>query len=723
MKVSWKGHAPLIAVACVAFGTFSNSLYCGFVWDDRAAILTNQDIRTDGSTTIWDLFYHDFWGTMLTSAGSHKSFRPITVLTFRLNYALGGYQPWGYHFVNVVLHVAASVLVVICGRRVCEYHMNALSLSRTPVLAGILFAAHPIHCDSVASVVGRADVLCTLISLVAFLIYHSAIQESRTNWLLYVISLALVVLATLSKELGITTLGILVILELCHASHHGIQTHFHSSLIRVGFLVAFGALFIIARVWLNGEDVLYKWTEMENDISLLPFGLPKILTTAHTHAWYLYKIAWPEYLCYDYGYKTIPIIEDVSDPRNGLTLAAYAAVLWLIWRSVRDLYHKASPLLLMTAFGVFPFVPAANVFFPVGTIVAERLLYYPSVGVCFLVGYVIDTAISASSSRMQQTLLLQFGALVACAALRSVRRNGDWTDETTLFESSILVAPWSTKVLSNLSKVLLNTHPSRAAAYLDRSLSILPGYAVGYLNLGLAYVNLGKPLHAMDSLLQAIDINHSLGAYAYLGKYAYEFYYDKQHDKFPLPGGTTHALSIAKKLLDHTLENGHNLPVIFLTRGLIEYHARNFAEAIPYFERTMQENARVLARGYDLEEEVAPCSVYETALDQGLTCLELYNNAAIRFKEMGQTDRAAQLYDEAVREYPNHGGLLANAGFFAEQRGNPLEAINLYQRALHADPTNPQIQANFNNLRIKLATAEAVYGEEPMPMEAWHVGI
>ncbi|CAK4080151.1 unnamed protein product [Aphanomyces euteiches] len=90
---------------------------------------------------------------------------------------------------------------------------------------------------------------------------------------------------------------------------------------------------------------------------------------------------------------------------------------------------------------------------------------------------------------------------------------------------------------------------------------------------------------------------------------------------------------------------------------------------------------------------------------------------------MGQTDRAAQLYDEAVREYPNHGGLLANAGFFAEQRGNPLEAINLYQRALHADPTNPQIQANFNNLRIKLATAEAVYGEEPMPMEAWHVGI
>ncbi|KAF0697728.1 Aste57867_11614 [Aphanomyces stellatus] len=635
---SWSGHLPLAAVACVALATFANSLAAGFVWDDRAAILTNLDIRTDGPFSAWDLFRHDFWGTLLTSPSSHKSFRPFTVLTFRLNYALSGFDPWGYHMTNVLLHVASSVLVVVSGRAVCTYHdsteKHGSTLRRAPVFAGLIFAVHPIHCDSVASIVGRADVLCTLVSLLAFLAYHRAmVSMAERPWsstILFGLAQALVVVATLCKELGATTLGIFVVLECIHAIHNSRLAL--AGILRLGLVLGGGVVGILGRVALNGSHVLYQWTAMENNIALLPPGLARALTTAHTHAWYLYKIVWPQHLCYDYGYKTIPTIESITDPRNLLTLLAYAAVLALVVVAIRSL--RATPaLLLMVAFGAVPFVPAANVLFPVGTIVAERLLYFPSVGVSFLAGYAADVALCQSHrvhpTWMPPLLYAVGGVVLAIAAARSVRRNMDWANEHALFEASIRVAPWSTKVLSNLSKVLLNGDPPRAAAYLDRALTVLPRYPIGFFNLGLAYVNMGKLLHGVDNLMRAIEVEGSLSAYAYLGKYAYEFYLGNQHGQFKTTK-PTHAHATAQKLLDYALDNGQNLPVVCLTRGLLAYYAGDVAGAIPYLERTLRENDRVHARGYDLEELVDACTVY--------SMLALAN------QEQGDRDRAFALY-------------------------------------------------------------------------------
>ena len=75
----------------------------------------NEDLRS--STPIAQLLRDDFWGEPMRSAVSHKSYRPLTVLTFRINYALHELQPWGYHVINVLLHGLATILfgVVWCG--------------------------------------------------------------------------------------------------------------------------------------------------------------------------------------------------------------------------------------------------------------------------------------------------------------------------------------------------------------------------------------------------------------------------------------------------------------------------------------------------------------------------------------------------------------------------------------------------------------------------------
>ncbi|KAH6945326.1 hypothetical protein HPB50_007880 [Hyalomma asiaticum] len=93
-------HAVLVAAA--ACSAYASSLGVGLVFDDLAAIKANRDLRQ--STPIANLFFNDFWGTPLRKEQSHKSYRPLTVLTFRLNFAVHGLDPFGYHLVNLLLH-------------------------------------------------------------------------------------------------------------------------------------------------------------------------------------------------------------------------------------------------------------------------------------------------------------------------------------------------------------------------------------------------------------------------------------------------------------------------------------------------------------------------------------------------------------------------------------------------------------------------------------------
>ncbi len=125
----------------LAMLVYLNTLDCGMVFDDDKAILWNQDIRP---ATPWkQLLVHDFWGTSLTSPLSHKSYRPLCVATFKLNYLVHGLAPMGYHLVNVLLHgVVCYLYVQLCGVIFSEVW--------PALIAGLLFAVHPIHTEAVS---------------------------------------------------------------------------------------------------------------------------------------------------------------------------------------------------------------------------------------------------------------------------------------------------------------------------------------------------------------------------------------------------------------------------------------------------------------------------------------------------------------------------------------------------------------------------------------------
>ena len=145
-RVATRSAAFLLSVAC-----YLNSLSGELVHDDIFAVRDNQDLRS--ATPIAQLLRDDFWGESMRSPVSHKSYRPLTVLTFRMNYVLHKLQPWGYHVINVLLHGLATILFgVVCHKVVCR---SAVGGGRSwweglVFTAMMLFASHPVHTEAVS---------------------------------------------------------------------------------------------------------------------------------------------------------------------------------------------------------------------------------------------------------------------------------------------------------------------------------------------------------------------------------------------------------------------------------------------------------------------------------------------------------------------------------------------------------------------------------------------
>ena len=130
----------------------------------RPSILDNPVISRHSSLS--SLLTTDYWGVPLTHSGSHKSYRPLTSLTFKLNWLLAGPDPLSFHLTNILLHGLVSATF---SQLVTSLSPHNPGLGH---LAGIIFSVLPVHCEAVAGVVGRADMLASLVSLLTLLTHH-----------------------------------------------------------------------------------------------------------------------------------------------------------------------------------------------------------------------------------------------------------------------------------------------------------------------------------------------------------------------------------------------------------------------------------------------------------------------------------------------------------------------------------------------------------------------
>ncbi|HKX01192.1 MAG TPA: hypothetical protein VJX71_01730, partial [Methylomirabilota bacterium] len=146
-----------VAVALLTIAGFLPALSGSFLnWDDNVNFQENPTFRGSGR----------IWGALTSTLFGH--YIPVTRLSWSLNYALGGMNPWGYHLVNVLLHAGNAVLFYFVARRLlaaavdrgAQAARTRLGLSVGGAVAALVFGLHPLRAEPVAWITGRADVLC-----------------------------------------------------------------------------------------------------------------------------------------------------------------------------------------------------------------------------------------------------------------------------------------------------------------------------------------------------------------------------------------------------------------------------------------------------------------------------------------------------------------------------------------------------------------------------------
>lgn len=410
-----------IFLACLV--AYANIYGNAFLWDDLDFIVRNYEIRSFSPL-----------GKFIHSASTIPQ-RPVMNISFAMDYWLWGLNPAGYHFTQVLLHALNSMFVLFLLYRLFPSHGAAL-------IAGLLFALHPVHTEAVTAFLGRSELLMTFFCLLSIAAFWFSLQRSGVRcWWTYLGSLAAFVLACLSKETGIVVLILFLLIFLLSPSVRGWRKSWKSVVLRFTPFVVLAVVYLfyrssvvhsIPRPWWGGSPVnsfMMMFTIVWEYVRLLFFPL-------HLSPWYITSV--PRSL---WEWK---VILGIFLLIGGLLLTV------LLWR-------KAWFLSLSIGWILLALLPLSNLIPIPGSMMAERWLYLPSVGFCWMVGYLLASLLEKSKSwKLARTVVLTgLCSLSVLSLIRVWTWNAVWRDGERLFKVMLSRNDENTLAHNNLGDLYL----------------------------------------------------------------------------------------------------------------------------------------------------------------------------------------------------------------------------------------------------------------------------
>ncbi|HWE04631.1 MAG TPA: hypothetical protein VG326_19655 [Tepidisphaeraceae bacterium] len=364
---------PTVLAAVAALALYAVTLGGSYFYDDTI-------LREDPRFTHPDQ-WPQFWTRDYMPNAVDRLYRPLTCLTFAIEYFLHGDRPWIYHLVNVLLHAGASVAVAELARR--------LTNVRIACAAGILFAVHPIHVEAVAGLVGRAELLCTLATLVGSILFLRPMTSLRAA----AIS-ACAVAALLSKEQGILFPAMLLALTLYRRQILNIHSTSDNVKVERGamnLLTAAVCLITAAYLIFREQTFGFGWDRRSLDWAVNPLvlsmGSDKILMPLTLLGRYMGLLVAPTKLSIDYSARVIGWTVNWREPYVYIGVVALFA--WIVAFGWSFRRRKFATLFCLLAFAM-SYGIVSNAFVLIGTIFGERLMYMPSAFFLILAAALLD---------------------------------------------------------------------------------------------------------------------------------------------------------------------------------------------------------------------------------------------------------------------------------------------------------------------------------------------
>lgn len=441
------GGAAVAAIAAVAVFLLAGAVFAvtlaGDFWYDEINVLTR------GGPIRLGL---DPWAHFAAPRLGFERYRPLYTWSLALNYALGGFDPFGYHVINCLLHAATAAAVFLALR-------GRLLGQRAAFLAALLFAVHAVHVEPVANTVQRSGPLAGALVLAAWGFY---LKDGKAAALA---ALAFYFVALFAYEGVAPFAAVFVLFD--RASGRWAREGTRACLLRgAGFAVPLGLYAALRAAALRSGS-----------LALVPYfhdqpWIVAVLTEARFFVdHYLPGLLVGTRPACDYSPPSY-MNAGPSDPAAWLAAAALVSVVagaaraWWARRSLVAAALLSVPLLLL---------PVSNLLFPVYALGAQRFAYLPSLGVCLAAAVLTDRVLASASALRRRAATAAFGLLLAAHAAVAV--HGAWSLNQPLraYAYCLGIAPRNPAFLTGAGLALEGSgRPEAARACLEQALDLAP---------------------------------------------------------------------------------------------------------------------------------------------------------------------------------------------------------------------------------------------------------
>ncbi|MFQ5806274.1 MAG: tetratricopeptide repeat protein [Phycisphaerae bacterium] len=650
----WGGPWPAVILGLLCS---ANSVFNTFTYDDNAIVRRNPRIQS--LTNFHELWLTDWWyehidDEPILDPARDRLYRPLTLFSFALNYAVHEVRPLGYHVVNVLLHAGVCLLVWCFSRRLFDDAAIA-------AVAAILFAVHPAHSEAVAGIVGRGEVLAAgfmLLGLLALLPRAGPPGGSRT-----LLAAPAFLAAMLSKETAVCFPA--VALLTLHAANRGRRLPRRWWLLHAAALVLPLAVYFPLRYYALEERLIRTALTSTLFNPLQAADLAGRLHGPFTIlGHYACLLIVPSRLSCDYGLA-------VFNPGGGpelMTLLGALTAGGLVVALVG--YRRTSPtwrrLAVLSAIFLASYALISNTLLLIGVSLAERLIYWPSVPLLLavavgVVGFWRTYCQPGRPLRQRAGLLRTFGVLLLLAlGLRSVVRNSDWKNDERLFKTDLGISEdW---------QIPSNWRAERQSAHLCNSLA-------------------------------RISISHAIDAVAAGNEAARAAWLDRAERLLNA------ALGIRQRYADAL----KNLGAVWLLRGQKE-------QALEYFEASLWLNPTdksAQQHAGQLRGETQAHAARATELQREIERRPDDPDLRLRLSEvligLGRNYEALEQSEQAVRLAPDSVAALGAYGQALLLNLQQERALKVFQQVLEREPTDWQAHANVSKLLSERDPAAALH--------------
>ncbi len=683
----WSVWADAAIIALTGAATYANSFRGVLLFDDREHILGGRRLRT--LWPPWEAFTRH---------------RPVVDYSLAVNYTLHGEDPWGYHLVNVVVHVLAGMTLFGVVRRTLRTKLlgERFGSSSTwlALVSAMFWMVHPLQTQSVTYVIQRAESMMGLFYLLTlYCVLRGSVSTQRMGWY---------VAAVLSSALGMGSKAVMVTAPLVVLLYDRtfLAGTFREALRRRWGLYL-GLLASWACLWTTARGVLTS----QNPAAHVGFGYKGITPSEYLQTQvgvlveYLKLAWWPHPLCFDYQW---PVARETASVFPA-TVAMSALLSGAIWATYRRL-----PIGFAAACFFLILAPTSSLI-PIRDPMFEHRMYLPLAAVIVLVVLAVHSlgrrwAVVGAVGTMAVSpfMAIAVALLGGILGMGTIRRNAVYHDEVGMWRDVVVKRPQNSRAAENYGTALLGAQKlGEALSVLKEAVELSPksatlrnvlGFALvahrefdeaitefteslrlnqlydrAWVNLGLAFLHVGKPDEALACLHRALQINPgNTDARLELGNY---YFGKKQFEE-----AVTEYSQLVRNDPRHAKGWG-NLGTSLLQLG-------RTTEAIDAFQRAQQ-------------------------LDPKST--NVLNSLAVAYMMLKRTDEAIKTWRDLLWLSPNDPGIHYNLAQAFVEKKDYKSAVPHFIKAIEASPREPRYRIELARVLVEMdRLQEAVHQLEPV---------